>query len=149
MESDIAYPPKGKIECPNCNGHGSSLSEEGQRCTRCQGTGLLKAPRRISELTPEEIESIIEEYDAGMRRYTELDAERMREVAENADGEVLCEVIDTAVRMGYAVHETTFDYDDVELLRAAVKAYQLRLRTALADADSADVAGRIPPDHES
>lgn len=137
METDIVNPPKGQIVCPSCNGYGSSLSEEGQRCTRCHGSGLVAAPRRISELTPEEVESVIAEYDAGMRQYTELDADRMREVADNADGEVLAEVIDTAERMGYAVHESPFEWNDIDVLRAAVQAYQLRLRTALSDADSA------------
>lgn len=39
----ILYPEKyGLVECPHCNGYGSSLKEEADRCTVCGGTGLLK-----------------------------------------------------------------------------------------------------------
>jgi hypothetical protein len=33
--------------CPECNGYGSSLAEESERCTRCGGSGLvlLAGPR--------------------------------------------------------------------------------------------------------
>jgi len=29
------------VECPHCNGYGSSLKEESERCTLCKGTGLV------------------------------------------------------------------------------------------------------------
>lgn len=30
------------IECPHCNGYGSSLKESSARCTQCNGSGLIK-----------------------------------------------------------------------------------------------------------
>jgi DnaJ-class molecular chaperone len=27
--------------CPHCNGYGSSLEEDAERCTHCAGTGLV------------------------------------------------------------------------------------------------------------
>ena len=32
----------GYIECSHCNGYGSSLKEESDRCTKCEGFGLVK-----------------------------------------------------------------------------------------------------------
>lgn len=32
----------GLIQCPHCNGYGSSLHEPDLRCTRCGGTGLIR-----------------------------------------------------------------------------------------------------------
>lgn len=32
----------GLVECPHCNGYGSSLKEESERCTFCGGEGLVK-----------------------------------------------------------------------------------------------------------
>lgn len=149
MDGDIVSPPKGMVECPRCNGHGSSLSETDEQCSRCGGSGLVTAPRRISELTPAEIEGVIAEYDRGMRSFTGLDPDRMREVADNADGEVLWEVVETAERMGYAVDESPDDWKDIDLLRAAVEAYQLRLRSTLPVTAGADDAGSGLPEHGS
>jgi DnaJ-class molecular chaperone len=46
MDSKIMIDPDkyGYTECPHCNGYGSSLKDpEGvNRCTRCDGTGLIK-----------------------------------------------------------------------------------------------------------
>jgi DnaJ-class molecular chaperone len=33
--------PQGMRWCPYCNGYGSSLQEEAERCTHCAGTGLV------------------------------------------------------------------------------------------------------------
>jgi DnaJ-class molecular chaperone len=33
--------PDGMRWCPHCNGYGSSLKEDAERCTRCAGTGLV------------------------------------------------------------------------------------------------------------
>jgi DnaJ-class molecular chaperone len=33
--------PEGTQWCPHCNGYGSSLNEESERCTRCGGSGLV------------------------------------------------------------------------------------------------------------
>jgi hypothetical protein len=33
--------PDGTEWCPECNGYGSSLMEESERCTRCGGSGLV------------------------------------------------------------------------------------------------------------
>jgi DnaJ-class molecular chaperone len=33
--------PAGMRWCPHCNGYGSSLKEEAERCTHCAGTGLV------------------------------------------------------------------------------------------------------------
>lgn len=35
--------PEGMKECPHCNGYGSSLHEDGARCSRCGGSGLVPA----------------------------------------------------------------------------------------------------------
>jgi DnaJ-class molecular chaperone len=32
----------GLKQCPNCNGYGSSLKESSDRCSQCDGTGLVK-----------------------------------------------------------------------------------------------------------
>jgi len=32
----------GLVECPNCNGYGSSMKESSPRCTVCGGSGLVK-----------------------------------------------------------------------------------------------------------
>ena len=32
----------GYTVCDHCNGYGSSLKEEAERCTKCNGTGLVK-----------------------------------------------------------------------------------------------------------
>ena len=34
----------GYEECPHCNGYGSSLKEEADRCTKCGGSGVVKKP---------------------------------------------------------------------------------------------------------
>jgi DnaJ-class molecular chaperone len=37
----------GYRECPHCNGYGSSLKEEAETCTRCGGSGLIKADKEL------------------------------------------------------------------------------------------------------
>jgi DnaJ-class molecular chaperone len=32
----------GYVECPHCNGYGSSLKEDAKQCTFCGGEGLVK-----------------------------------------------------------------------------------------------------------
>lgn len=41
---DILFDPAkhGYVECPHCNGYGSSLKEKVDRCTKCGGRGLIK-----------------------------------------------------------------------------------------------------------
>ena len=39
LADPISY---GFKECPHCNGYGSSLKEEADRCTKCNGLGLVK-----------------------------------------------------------------------------------------------------------
>jgi DnaJ-class molecular chaperone len=34
------------IECPHCNGYGSSLKEEADRCTRCGGSGVIPKEKK-------------------------------------------------------------------------------------------------------
>jgi DnaJ-class molecular chaperone len=52
-EIDLFMNPEahGYMECPHCNGFGSSLKEASARCTRCNGLGLVKkeepSPDRI------------------------------------------------------------------------------------------------------
>jgi hypothetical protein len=43
---DIMLDPQahGYMECKNCNGYGSSLKEEADRCSICNGLGLVKDP---------------------------------------------------------------------------------------------------------
>jgi hypothetical protein len=41
MSDQFGQLPKGTEWCPECNGYGSSLAEEGERCTRCGGSGLV------------------------------------------------------------------------------------------------------------
>jgi RecJ-like exonuclease len=41
MDDPYSKVPDGTEWCPECNGYGSSLSEETERCTRCGGTGLV------------------------------------------------------------------------------------------------------------
>jgi DnaJ-class molecular chaperone len=36
----------GLIQCPHCNGYGSSLKEESERCTQCGGSGLVKKDKK-------------------------------------------------------------------------------------------------------
>lgn len=45
MDMDkILNPTKyGLKQCDHCNGYGSSLKEAGARCSRCGGSGLVKA----------------------------------------------------------------------------------------------------------
>ena len=31
----------GLMECPNCNGYGSSLKEHCDKCTKCGGSGVV------------------------------------------------------------------------------------------------------------
>jgi DnaJ-class molecular chaperone len=38
--------------CPHCNGYGSSLREENERCVRCNGTGLVAADRATEAAQP-------------------------------------------------------------------------------------------------
>jgi DnaJ-class molecular chaperone len=35
--------PEGMRWCPHCNGYGSSLKEDAERCTHCGGSGLVTA----------------------------------------------------------------------------------------------------------
>lgn len=32
----------GLVQCTQCNGYGSSLKEDSDRCTKCGGSGLVK-----------------------------------------------------------------------------------------------------------
>jgi hypothetical protein len=41
MDDPYSQVPEGTEWCPECNGYGSSLAEEMERCTRCGGSGLL------------------------------------------------------------------------------------------------------------
>jgi len=41
MDDRYSKVPDGTEWCPECNGYGSSLSEETDRCTRCGGSGLV------------------------------------------------------------------------------------------------------------
>ena len=41
MDDPHSQVPAGTEWCPECNGHGSSLMEETDRCTRCGGSGLV------------------------------------------------------------------------------------------------------------
>jgi DnaJ-class molecular chaperone len=41
MDDPFSKVPNGTEWCPECNGYGSSLFEETERCTRCGGTGLV------------------------------------------------------------------------------------------------------------
>lgn len=41
MTDPYSQVPEGTGWCPQCNGYGSSLTEESGRCTRCGGTGLV------------------------------------------------------------------------------------------------------------
>ena len=33
---------QGCVQCNHCNGYGSSLKENGNTCSRCGGTGMVK-----------------------------------------------------------------------------------------------------------
>jgi DnaJ-class molecular chaperone len=49
--------PAGTRQCSQCNGYGSSLHESADRCTRCNGTGLVPAdsePGRADGQEPED-----------------------------------------------------------------------------------------------
>lgn len=41
MDDPYSQVPTGTEWCPECNGYGSSLMEETDRCTRCGGSGLV------------------------------------------------------------------------------------------------------------
>ena len=41
MDDLYSKVPDGTEWCPECNGYGSSLAEETERCTRCGGGGLV------------------------------------------------------------------------------------------------------------
>jgi RecJ-like exonuclease len=41
MDDPYSQVPDGAEWCPECNGYGSSLFEETDRCTRCGGSGLV------------------------------------------------------------------------------------------------------------
>src|SRR5215216_7843222 len=41
MDDRYSKVPPGAEWCPECNGYGSSLFEETERCTRCGGSGLV------------------------------------------------------------------------------------------------------------
>ena len=41
MDDPYSKVPDGTEWCPECNGDGSSLFEETERCTRCGGSGLV------------------------------------------------------------------------------------------------------------
>jgi DnaJ-class molecular chaperone len=38
----------GYVECPNCNGYGSSLYEKNSVCNMCKGSGLVKKEKLIT-----------------------------------------------------------------------------------------------------
>ena len=44
-ERDLGQTPEGYEWCRHCNGYGSSLKDENERCARCNGTGLVAADR--------------------------------------------------------------------------------------------------------
>jgi DnaJ-class molecular chaperone len=41
IDDPFSKVPQGTAWCPECNGYGSSLFEETERCTRCGGSGLV------------------------------------------------------------------------------------------------------------
>ena len=43
----------GLVECPHCNGYGSSLKEEAERCTFCGGTGLVLKEKALTYKEPQ------------------------------------------------------------------------------------------------
>ena len=44
MNMDILFNPEkhGYKQCEHCGGYGSSLKESNPRCSKCDGTGLVK-----------------------------------------------------------------------------------------------------------
>jgi DnaJ-class molecular chaperone len=49
MDDAYSKVPAGTEWCPECNGYGSSLMEETDRCTRCGGSGLILVADRGDE----------------------------------------------------------------------------------------------------
>jgi DnaJ-class molecular chaperone len=49
MDDPFAKVPDGTEWCPECNGYGSSLFEETERCTRCGGSGLVMVANPAKE----------------------------------------------------------------------------------------------------
>jgi hypothetical protein len=45
---------QGLMECTHCNGYGSSLKEEAERCTECDGTGIVAASLESTPPEPEQ-----------------------------------------------------------------------------------------------
>jgi hypothetical protein len=41
MDDQYSQVPEGTEWCPECNGYGSSLAEETERCTCCGGSGRV------------------------------------------------------------------------------------------------------------
>ena len=81
------------IQCPHCNGYGSSLKEECETCSKCGGDGLIYKPNLISvkkmELsteewvqTKEDIASILFDYENGVNDYVRPHEEECHILAE-------------------------------------------------------------------
>ncbi len=49
MANAYGQVPEGTEWCPECNGYGSSLFEETERCTRCGGSGLVMVANPAQE----------------------------------------------------------------------------------------------------
>lgn len=51
MDVKIMLNPEkyGYKECDHCNGCGSSLQEDADRCTECGGTGLVESKKKVTE----------------------------------------------------------------------------------------------------
>jgi len=49
MDDRYSRVPQGAEWCPECNGYGSSLMEETERCSRCGGSGLVLVPDPTAE----------------------------------------------------------------------------------------------------
>jgi hypothetical protein len=75
-----------------------------------------------------DVDRVIAAYDATVRANTTPSYDALRAVAEDTDGEVGLEVIETAEQLGYAPTDA-----DVRMLLAAADAYGARLATELAD----------------
>jgi DnaJ-class molecular chaperone len=44
-DHDLGQIPAGCRWCPHCDGYGSSLKDDNDRCAHCHGTGLVAADR--------------------------------------------------------------------------------------------------------
>lgn len=51
VTTEMMFSPEkhGLVECPQCNGYGSCLKEEADRCTKCKGAGLIKKEGQCQE----------------------------------------------------------------------------------------------------